>query len=241
MALPLPPRALRTEQTTTFLREALRGRRRVLEVGCGRGDVARALAAAGHEVTALDLELPDPRPAPGVTYAESDLLAFDAAPFDAVVFTASLHHIAPLDRAIERAAALTAPGGLVVADDFDLDAPDAATLRWYYEVQELLVAAGVLAADRLDAPRADPVARWRDAHVHDPPLHPGARLRRALAERLALRERRRCEYLYRYICGGLPDDARGAELAAYVLAAERRGISEGRLVPVGLRILADRA
>jgi hypothetical protein len=31
------------------------------------------------------------------------------------------------------------------------------------------------------------------------------------------------------------------ELAAYVLATERRRISEGRLVPVGLRLLADRA
>ena len=29
--------------------------------------------------------------------------------------------------------------------------------------------------------------------------------------------------------------------AAYVLAAERRRISEGQLVPVGLRIFADRA
>jgi len=238
------PRALRTGQTTAFLREVLSGRRRVLEVGCGRGDVAQALAAAGHEVTALDLELrdlpPDPTP-PGLTYVEADFLAFDAAPFDAVVFTASLHHISPLAPAVERAAALTAPGGLVVADDFDLDAPDAETLRWYYELQELLAAAGVYAADRVDPPRPDPIARWRDAHAHDPPLYTGAQLRRALAERLAIRERRRCEYLYRYVCGGLPDDARGAEIAAYVLAAERRRIAEGRLVPVGLRLVAGPA
>ena len=242
-AMASPPRALRTEQTTAFLREALRGRRRVLEVGCGRGDVARALAAAGHEVTALDHELrhlPPGPPPPGLTYVEHDFLAYDAALFDAVVFTASLHHIAPLDRAVERAAALTAPGGLVIADDFDLDAPDAETLRWYYELQELLVAAGVYPAGRVDPPRPDPLARWRDAHAHDPPLHTGAQLRRALDDHLALRERRRCEYLYRYIAGGLPDDARGSELAAHVLAVERRRLAEGRLVPVGLRLLAVR-
>jgi SAM-dependent methyltransferase len=241
------PRALRTEQTAAFLLEVLRGRRRVLEVGCGRGDVARALAVAGHEVTALDLELPDQQPTPGVTYVEADFLAFDLAagapPFDAVVFTSSLHHISPLDRAVDRAASLTTPGGLVVADDFDLDAPDARTLRWYYEIQELLAAAGAYPVDRIDPPieppRADLVARWRDAHLHDPPLHTGVQLRRALGDRLALRERRRTPYLYRYICGGLPDDAHGAAVAAYVLEAERRGIAAGRITPVGLRLLAD--
>ena len=69
----------------------------------------------------------------------------------------------------------------------------------------------------------------------------GAQLERELGERLAIRERRRVPYLYRYVSRGVSDDARGAELAAYVLAAEQRRISEGRLVPVGLRLIADRA
>jgi SAM-dependent methyltransferase len=236
------PRALRTEQTLSFLGELLPRACRVLEVGCGRGEVACALVAAGHRVTALDRALRDPAPAPpGLTYVEADFLAYDAEPFDAVLFTSSLHHISPLDPAIERAAALTAPGGVVIADDFDLESPDAETLRWYYELQELLAAGGLYPADRIDPPRADLTARWRDAHIHDPPLHTGTAMQRSLAARFTLREPRRCEYLYRYLCGRLPDDARGAELAAHILATERRRIAEGHLVPVGLRLVADRA
>lgn len=239
------PRALRDAETTAFLAEALRDRRRILEVGCGRGDVARALAAAGHDVTALDLELADPRPTPNVTYVASDFLAYDAAPFDAIAFTASLHHIAPLDRALDRAAALLAPGGALVIDDFDLEAPDADTLHWYYELQDLLVAAGLYPEDRVDPLPPDPadlLARWRAAHEHDhgPPLHTGTEIRRGVAERFAVRDLRTGEYLHRYINAGLSDDARGHQLAAHVLGVERRGVAAGRLIPVGLRIVADR-
>src|SRR6185295_15499995 len=88
------PYQLAIGQTYSFLADVLRGRMRVLEVGCGRGDVARRLGAVGFRVTAIDLRLPDPTPSQNVTFLEHDLLWFDGGPFDAVVFTASLHHIA---------------------------------------------------------------------------------------------------------------------------------------------------
>src|SRR5262249_37753633 len=112
------PYQLAIGQTVSFLTDVLRGRKRVLEVGCGRGEGARPLTAAGHAVTAIDRELSDLSPSPGTTFIECDFLEFAAAPFDAVVFTASLHHIWPLEAAVERAVWLLAPGGLVVADDF---------------------------------------------------------------------------------------------------------------------------
>src|SRR5919202_5559733 len=63
------------------------GRRRVLEVGCGSGELARALADAGHDVTAIDPEAPE-----GPLFRRVTLEAFDdPRPFDAVVASRSLH------------------------------------------------------------------------------------------------------------------------------------------------------
>ncbi|MFI5934508.1 class I SAM-dependent methyltransferase [Actinoplanes sp. NPDC051494] len=49
----------------------------VLDLGCGRGRLATALVAAGHEVTAVDTaaaSLRHLRPAPGLTVVEGDAL-----------------------------------------------------------------------------------------------------------------------------------------------------------------------
>jgi SAM-dependent methyltransferase len=238
------PTQLALDHTVSFLAEALRGRHRILEVGCGRGEVARRLGAAGFSVTALDLALPDPSPSPNVTFLERDFLApgppLDDAPFDAVVFTASLHHLAPLAAAVDRAHQLLAAGGLFVADDFDLEAPIAPTLRWYYDLQDLLAAAELFPRDRVDPPDPDVVQRWRAAHTHEPPLHTGVQMRRAIAARFDVRDVQRAPYLYRYLTKRLPPDARGAAVAQHIYNAERRGISDGTLTAVGLRLIAVR-
>ena len=233
----MTPSELRTQQTLAFIVEVLGARQRVLEVGCGRGELARALAARGLAVTALDLALPDPQPAPNVSYVELDFFAFKAPPFDAVLFTSSLHHIAPLENAIVHATELLAPGGVLVVDDFDLERPDPGTLQWYYDTQELLAAAGLYDLHRVDA-GTDVVARWRDAHAHDPPLHTGVEMRTAIAARLDSLAVRPAPYLYRYIAKGLPDDERGGAIAAHVLATEEQRIADGSFSAVGLRIVA---
>lgn len=235
------PYQLAIGQTVSFLTDVLRGRQRILEVGCGRGDVARRLGSIGFPITAIDVRLSDPTPAANVTLIERDFLRFDAELFDAVVFTASLHHISPLDAAIDRAYRLLTPGGLLVADDFDLDAPTAATLRWYYDVQELLAAAELFPRERVDPPSNDVFQRWRAAHSDEPPLHTGVQMRRAIAERFDLRDVHGAAYLYRYITKYLPHDARGVAIAQYIYHTERRGITDGTLTAVGLGIVATRA
>jgi SAM-dependent methyltransferase len=235
------PYQLAIGQTVSFLAEVLRGRQRILEVGCGRGDVARRLGATGFRITAIDLQLPDPAPSANVTFIERDFLRFDAEPFDAIVFTASLHHIAPIEAAVDRAYRLLGPGGLLVADDLDLDAPNAATLRWYYDVQDLLAAADLFPRERVDPPGSDVLQRWRAAHADEPPLHTGVQMRRAIAERFDLRDVHGAAYLYRYVTKYLPHDARGVALAQHIYSTERRGIADGTLTAVGLGIVAVRA
>jgi SAM-dependent methyltransferase len=234
----MTPEQLRTDDSVAFIASVLPAKARVLEVGCGRGAVARDLATRGFDVTALDLTLRDLVPAPGVRFIEADFRRFKHEAFDAVVFTSSLHHITPLGDAIARAARLLETGGYLVADEFDVDAPDAATLHWYYETQELLVAAGLLPADRVDPPAPNLRMRWDHAHHHDEPLHTGASMERTIASQFSNREVRRPPYLYRYIAAGLSQDDRGAALAAQLRLAEQRGIDAGVLRPVGLRIVA---
>ena len=237
----MTPNELCTAHTAAFLADALRGRHRVLEVGCGDGAVARALGSAGFAVTALDIELRDPRPASNVTFVERDFLAFTAEPFEAIVFTSSLHHIEALEDAIAHAVDLLVLDGLLVADEFDVERPDVTTLQWYYDTQELLAAAGVYQHEHVDKPNRDLLARWRAAHAHDPPLHTGVAMRSAIASQLSIVEISACEYLHRHMCSGLRPDHHGGAVAAHVLATEQRRIADGTLAAVGLRIIASRS
>ena len=232
------PYQLYIEQSYKFITAAVGGCARVLEVGCGRGDVARLLGREGISVTAIDMHLPDSRPSPGVKFQEADFLRFEDQPFDAVIFTSSLHHLHPVQAAIDRAHRLLRPGGILVADEFDLDAPRPLTARWYYDMQELLAAADLYAIERVDPPNEDPRMRWLDAHIHDPPLATGRQMLTAIASRFAIRETIRCPYLSRHLCNGVPDDERGGKIASYIYMTEQRRITSAALDAAGLRIVA---
>jgi len=234
------PDRLRNAQAADFVARSIGPEPRILDVGCGRGEVARQLGAIGCRVTALDVKLRDPVPGPNVEFIEHDFLAYEAEPFDVLLFTASLHHIAPLDQAIAHAAKLLVSGGRLIVDDFDVAAPDHETLTWYYEQQELLAAAELYPAERIDPPAADPTARWQAAHHHEPALHTGAAMRSQISSSFVIRNLQRADYLFRYITAGLPADERGARIANHVRTVERTRIANGTLVPVGLRIVADR-
>ena len=87
---------------------------RVLEVGCGSGELATALAEAGYDVLAIDPEAPD-----GPLFRRTKIEDLDPTDrYDAVVASLSLHHVADLAVALDKIAGLLAPAGRVVIDEF---------------------------------------------------------------------------------------------------------------------------
>jgi SAM-dependent methyltransferase len=99
---------------------------RVLEVGCGKGELAQALARAGHCVIAID-----PRAPEGPIFQSVGIEEFsDAEPFDHVVASLSLHHVEDLGRALEKVVDSLRPGGTLVVVEFAWDRIDEATAEW---------------------------------------------------------------------------------------------------------------
>jgi SAM-dependent methyltransferase len=103
------------------LLDAVAGRARVLDLGCGSGRLTAALADAGHQATGIDtseraLAAAQERARPGVTLLHADMtgrLPFDDASLDAVVSRLSL--MIPPDPAatLREAARCLVPGGVV--------------------------------------------------------------------------------------------------------------------------------
>lgn len=235
------PRDLLLGQTWAFVASRLRGAKRILEVGCGDGSLARHLANGGLEVTALDLELTDRSAHRGVRFVEQDFLAFAEGEFDALLFTSSLHHINPLEPALEHAFAALNPGGALLAEEFAVEAPDESTARWYYGMQALLSGQGMISSDHVHGDsETPPLDRWREDHRHGEPLHTAERMLAAITARFAEVRDTTGPYLYRDIASHLPPTAGAGKIALKLFERETEAIRDGRVKPVGRRFSAIR-
>jgi SAM-dependent methyltransferase len=148
-------------------------RGRVLELGCGRGDLAGLLLASGHEVVGVDLARRKVwlarRRHPGGRFLHGDILTVDLEPesFDTGLLPEVLEHVdeAGGDRMLERAWGFVAPGGRLVVTVPNEDCiPHANHLREFdRESLEALLARFGEPTFSLDQPY-----KWLLAHVERP-------------------------------------------------------------------------
>ena len=99
---------------------------RVLEVGCGKGDLAVALHRAGYSVTAID-----PRAREVPIFRRVGIEEFsELGPFDHVVAILSLHHVEEIGGALDKIVSLLRAGGTLVVVEFAWDLIHVATAEW---------------------------------------------------------------------------------------------------------------
>lgn len=213
---------LRLRSFHAFLRESLpTPPARVLEVGCGDGALAIALAGDGYDVTAIDPDAPD-----GALFHRVRLEDYDgeAQSFDAVVASVALHHVHDLVAATARIEGLLRPGGRLVLAEFAKERITGATARWYHAQRRALAALG-----NEDAAIEADFEAWHGQWIRDrADIHPSPDLLAAVAGRFREVHVEWTPYLYSYRL----DDS--------LEPAERAAIESGEIEAVGLRYVGER-
>ena len=222
-----------TAYTHTFVRTSLgEGARRILEIGCGDGELAERLAADGFEVVAIDADeaCVAAAKARGVAARLADWPADLGGDFDAVLFTRSLHHVHDLDGAVAAAGRALGPQGRIIVEDFRAEGGSARSSDWYRAMVEELSIGGMLTDD---ADAGALIAKLPPASHDGHELHSSQMIAAALDRRFEV-SAAGAAYYFRYLEPCLRDD--GA--AQWLLDVELEQIGADALDPLGQRFIA---
>jgi SAM-dependent methyltransferase len=183
---------------------------RVLEVGCGDGRLAQALAAAGYSVTAID-----PRAPSGAIFRQVTLEAFDSEErFDAAVAIVCLHHIADVGAAVGKIASLLTPRGRLIVEEFAKERfVERSTAEWYWSQRNV----------------GNDFERWLRDWIEDhADVHEFATIDPQLERQFVRRDFTRVPYLHLY------------DLDPAVEPVERALIARGEIEATGIRYVGER-
>jgi 2-polyprenyl-3-methyl-5-hydroxy-6-metoxy-1,4-benzoquinol methylase len=231
-----------TQPTLEFIESVTEGRPnlRLLEVGCGKGHLAKALVNKGHQVLPIDVseEAVTFARSLGLSAKKTDIFGVNDSGFDGVLFIQSLHHINPLGQSLAQAARLLDKGGFVLVDDFAFNKIDENTAVWFQGVQNVLAAAGTHAFHHVDLGKA--LAHLMN-HYSGHGIHTGEALIQAL--RNAFRSVEVFEggaYLYRYFVSKMESRPNGGDLLKAIFEWEEFQIEKRFIRGVGLRVVGSK-
>jgi 2-polyprenyl-3-methyl-5-hydroxy-6-metoxy-1,4-benzoquinol methylase len=217
---------------------------RLLEVGCGAGELAACLSEDGYAVVAIDSDHDSIAAARrlGVDARTATWPDFNGGQFDAVLFTRSLHHIHPLDESVAHAAKSLAEGGRIIVEDFAYESADEKTLRWFRSAIRSLEATRLLIPQARDEflekilSKTETLKAWQQNHEHE--LHTAAQIGTQLEKVFTRVIRENAPYYFRYIAGAItPSDKGDAILQAFANQEEMMA-ADGSIVPLGRRFVA---
>jgi SAM-dependent methyltransferase len=239
------PTDVPTRETLKFLISRLPVGAKVLEIGCGEGQIACELLQRGYHVTGLDSdsEAIARAQARGVRAIVASWPTFESSvSFDAIAFTRSLHHINPLRQTIVRARELLNPNGFLLIEDFALDEVNDATVAWFVKILRSTQGKALinpvpdqLATVLLSA--TDIMQTWRDNRA--PELHSFAAMNEAIAARFVVLETQSAPYFYRYLIPVLPETSSAAAFVDEVFQQEAFLGNRGEIMLLGRRIVAS--
>ncbi|MFY9607713.1 MAG: class I SAM-dependent methyltransferase [Blastocatellia bacterium] len=239
------PVDIATNETYRFVLEhTTSARLRILEIGCGNGELAKLLQADGHDLVAIDSspEAVENAKRIGVNAQTAQWPDFENEPFDIVLFTRSLHHMHPLLPALHHASGLLKGSGLLIVEDFAFSDVHKEAAKWFYRLLSLLDACGVLLLAEETFGRellrgGGAFELWRH-HVHE--INSADSVLRCINTEFTVQRTYSVPYFYRYVSQMVEDNESGGEIISRVLELERETGEKGTGFFLGRRVVARR-